>query len=146
MFSKACEYSMRATIYVAQQSEQGKKVGVKAIAEAIKSPEAFTGKIMQKLTKNNIIHSTKGPYGGFFMNENDMKTIKLSDIIVIFDGEEAYCGCVLGLSTCSNQKPCPVHFEAKPIIADLKKLVETKTIYEMLYTENNPKNFWLKVE
>ncbi len=33
MFSKACEYGMRATIYVAQQSELDKKVGVKTIAD-----------------------------------------------------------------------------------------------------------------
>ncbi len=146
MFSKACEYGMRAVIYVARESEKGEKVGVKAIAQAIESPEAFTGKIMQKLTKNGIIRSVKGPYGGFFMNKEKMQTIKLSDIITLFDGENAYCGCVLGLSSCSSEQPCPLHFESKPIIAGFTKLLETKTIYEMLYVENKPKKFWLKIE
>ncbi|PIF05339.1 MAG: transcriptional regulator [Draconibacterium sp.] len=144
MFSKACEYGMRAVIYVARQSEKGKKVGVKAIAQAIKSPEAFTGKVMQKLTKSGIIQSTKGPYGGFFMDKTKVKTVKLSDIIKVFDGKNAYSGCVLGLSNCSGEQPCPVHFEAEPIINDFTKFVETKTVYDTLYVENKPKKFWLK--
>ncbi len=146
MFSKACEYGMRATIYVAQQSELGKKVGVKTIAEAIESPEAFTGKIMQQLTKNGFVHSVKGPYGGFFMDKTSIKETKLSDIVELFDGKSAYLGCVLGLRTCSDTHPCPLHKEALPILHKLKELLTTKTLYDILYTEDSKNIFWLKTE
>ncbi len=144
MFSKTCEYGLRATIYVAQKSELEKRVGVKEIAEAIESPVAFTGKIMQKLTKNGIIKSIKGPYGGFFIESSDLKKIKLSEIIIIFDGKNAYAGCILGLPTCSEDLPCPLHEEYKPIMKDIRKFLENKTLYDILYKGDKMNKFWLK--
>ena len=35
MFSKACEYGIRATLFVAQQSKQERRVSIKEIAEEI---------------------------------------------------------------------------------------------------------------
>lgn len=47
MFSKSCEYDLRAVIFIAQQSLLGEKPGLKTVAKEIGSPEAFTGKILQ---------------------------------------------------------------------------------------------------
>ena len=77
MFSKSCEYGIRASIYVAKQSMKERKVGQKEIAKAIDSPEAFTAKILQKLTKTNVIRSIKGPNGGFFVETGDLERVKL---------------------------------------------------------------------
>jgi len=38
------------------------------IAEEIDSPTAFTAKILQQLVKNKVIHSIKGPHGGFLFH------------------------------------------------------------------------------
>ncbi|WP_420551166.1 RrF2 family transcriptional regulator, partial [Tenacibaculum aiptasiae] len=95
MFSKSCEYAMRAILYIAKQSFNGNKTGVKEIAKATNSPEAFTAKILQKLTKNNIVNSIKGPYGGFLISESKSQTIKLSEIVKVIDGNEIYTGCGL---------------------------------------------------
>ena len=65
MFSKSCEYGIRATIFIATQSYLNNRTGIKDIAKKIDSPEAFTAKILQILVKANIIHSTKGVGGGF---------------------------------------------------------------------------------
>ena len=65
MFSKTCEYGIRATIFIASQSYQNKRVGLRDIAKKIDSPEAFTAKILQILAKTHIIHSIKGVGGGF---------------------------------------------------------------------------------
>ena len=45
MFSKACEYGIRATIYIAMQSKEGNRVSLKDIADQTNSPVAFTAKI-----------------------------------------------------------------------------------------------------
>ncbi|PID95689.1 MAG: transcriptional regulator [Bacteroidetes bacterium] len=144
MFSKACEYGMRATIYVAKQSTLNEKVGVKAIAQAIESPEAFTGKIMQRLSKNGFVRSIKGPYGGFMIDESSMKTVKLSDIVTLFDGKKAYSGCILGLHTCNGEQPCPLHKESEMMLEQLRHLLESKTIYDIIYTKGAMNIFWLK--
>ena len=65
MFSKATEYALRATIYIAQKSSEENKIGIDEIAKVIGSPKSFTAKILQQLSKNQIIDSIKGPNGGF---------------------------------------------------------------------------------
>ena len=65
MFSKACEYGIRASIFIATNSSKGIRVGIKDVAKEIDSPEPFTAKIMQILTKAGIIYSAKGVGGGF---------------------------------------------------------------------------------
>ena len=46
MFSKACEYGIKATIHISHQSQQGHRVSLKAVAKAIDFPIAFTAKIL----------------------------------------------------------------------------------------------------
>ena len=69
MLSKSCKYAIRAVVYVASKAGNNLKMGIKEIAKEIDAPEAFTGKILQILTKHQVISSLKGPYGGFFIEE-----------------------------------------------------------------------------
>ena len=69
MFSKACEYGIKASIFIAQQSLLDRKVNLREIAEAIESPTAYTSKILQKLSRQKIINTDKGPTGGFSMDK-----------------------------------------------------------------------------
>lgn len=128
MFSKTCEYGIRSTIYIAEQSLLDNKVSLKQVAKAIDSPEAFTSKILQQLSRNNVINSEKGPNGGFSMDDNKLNKIKLSTVVSILDGENIYLGCGLGLKKCNENKPCPVHNQFITIRDELKKMLETTTI------------------
>lgn len=141
MFSKSCEYGMRATLLIAQQSLQGNKIGVKTISEEIGSPEAFTGKILQELTKNNIIRSIKGPYGGFLIGLEEMKKIKLCDVVKAIDGDKIFERCALGLKKCSESTPCHLHFKFVKIRKEINEMLESKNLYSIV-TEK--KQYWLK--
>src|SRR5687768_10513746 len=103
MFSKACEYAIRAVIYIAVQCNDDKRVSLKTIAKTINSPEAFTTKILQQLSRNDIITSIKGPSGGFYIEKQASPDIKLSQIVSAIDGDSIYRGCGLGLKTCSEK-------------------------------------------
>lgn len=133
MFSKACEYGIRAAIYIAKKSllEKNSRVSLKEVAKAIDSPEAYTSKILQKLAKNNIINSDKGPTGGFSMDKSELDKVKLSTIVFTIDGDDIYKGCGLGLKECNAQMPCPVHDQFKTIREDLKIMLETTTIISL---------------
>lgn len=131
MFSKACEYAIRATIYTAVHSNEEKRVSLKDIAKAIDSPEAFTAKIMQELSRNRIIDSVKGPNGGFWISERKMTEVKLSQIVNAIDGDAIYKGCGLGLKACSELHPCPVHNKFKKIRNDLKIMLESTSVGEL---------------
>ena len=127
MFSKTCEYAIKALIFVGQKSREETRVGVKEIAKGIDSPEHFIAKIMQELGRKRLVQSIKGPNGGFYMTKNELK-ISIADIVKAMDGDKLYADCVLGLKACSEKNPCPVHFEFKEIKKKLLHMIENNTI------------------
>jgi len=127
MFSKSCEYAIKAMIFVAQKSKDDVRVGVKEIALGIDAPEPFIAKILQELGKKNLINSFKGPNGGFYMDESNGRK-SIADVVKAIDGDGIYTDCVLGLKACSEKKPCPVHFEYKEIKRNLITMLENSTI------------------
>jgi Rrf2 family transcriptional regulator, iron-sulfur cluster assembly transcription factor len=131
MFSKACEYAIRATIYIAQQSRSNECVSLKNIAEHINSPEAFTAKILQKLSFEKILSAKKGSNGGYFIDDSLLKNLKLNTIVNAIDGNTIYTRCGLGLSQCSEKKPCPLHHHFKEIRNDLQKMLEQTNVLEL---------------
>lgn len=131
MFSKSCEYAIRATVYIASQSASAQRTSLKAIAEEIDSPEAFTAKILQVLSKNKIIQSVKGAKGGFEIDEESAKTVRLSDVVRAVDGDAFFYSCGLGLKQCNEQKPCPLHHNFKPIREQMKHLLDNTSIFEL---------------
>ncbi|MES2763277.1 MAG: Rrf2 family transcriptional regulator [Bacteroidota bacterium] len=131
MFSKACEYGIRASIYIAGQSHKDKRVSLKDIAKEIGSPEAFTAKILQQLSKNNIIDSVKGPSGGFQIEQKKLHKVKLSHIVLAIDGDSIYKGCGLGLKECSEKVPCPVHNQFKVIRNSIITMLESTNLSDL---------------
>jgi Rrf2 family transcriptional regulator, iron-sulfur cluster assembly transcription factor len=131
IFSRACEYGIRATMYISLKSLDGERASLKDISAEIGSPEAYTAKILQMLVRNNIITSTKGATGGFEIDSRSIKQIKLADIALAIDGGFNDKICVLGLKECSQKHPCPVHDEYKHIKSALKSMLHNKTLFEM---------------
>ena len=131
MFSKACEHGLRAVIYIASQSLQGRRVKIGDIAKYTDSPEAFTGKVIGALAKHHIVNSHTGPNGGFDISERQMIETRGSDVIKAIDGDDAYLGCILGLKECSEANPCPMHEQFSKVRFTLKKVLETTTIYDL---------------
>ena len=129
MFSKSCEYAIKATIHLCMETKDGGRLSIAEISEAIDSPEPFTAKILQTLARHGIISSAKGPGGGFFI-ESKAEPIKVIEIIDLIDGKHAFERCGLGLKECDANHPCPIHNEFASYSSRLKKLLETKTIQE----------------
>jgi len=131
MFSKACEYGIKASIYIAINSNAGKRVSTKEIAKEINSPQAFTAKILQDLVRHKVINSIKGAHGGFEIEKNDIALIKLTQIVNAIDGDAIYNGCGLGLAKCDENHPCPVHAKFKAVRDELKHMLENTTLDEL---------------
>lgn len=130
MFSKACEYGIKATLYIAQQSLKNERVSLKTIAREIDGPEAFVAKILQQLARKNYISSTKGPSGGFEMDRRMIEETKLIDVVETFDGDDIFTRCGLGLSECSETHPCPVHDKFKIVRSELSDLLRSTSILD----------------
>jgi len=139
MFSKSCKYAIRAVLYLALNSDEGKKIGVEEIAKNIEVPRHFLAKTLQQLTKKNLISSTKGPFGGFYLNEYN-KSINLYSVIEVIDGDEELKSCVIGLKECTNVKPCPYHHIVQGMRSKLVKTLKTETIIETAQRVKKSKN------
>lgn len=133
MFSKACEYGIRAMMFIAQKSKQGERVGLREISKGIDSPEPFMAKILQDLSRKGLVLSIKGPNGGFYMDPVHKK-ISLANIVSAIDGNQLFNGCGLGLKACNEKKPCPIHYEFKEFRMKLKSMLESTPIEQ--FTEN----------
>ncbi len=130
-FQKHCEYGIRATIFIAAESLKNNRVGQKEIAEEIDSPVAFTAKILQKLVHRNIVSSAKGVGGGFSIDKNRLKDIRLVEIVEAIDGDSIFRGCGLGLSDCSEDHPLSKLIQFKSIRGELTVMLEDTTLEEL---------------
>lgn len=127
VFSRTCEYGIRAVFYIAHRTIDGSRVGIKEIAAEIDSPEPFLAKILQDLSRKGLVQSVKGPNGGFYMDAVSLKR-PLADIVTALDGEEIFSGCGMGLPQCSEKDPCPLHKEFKKVRNQLTHMMTTTTI------------------
>lgn len=130
MFSKTCEYAIRALIFITRRSKDGHKAGIREIAASIDAPEYFIAKILLDLGKKGLVQSLKGPTGGFYMN-NRLMQISLADIVKAVDGDKIFSGCGIGLDHCSEKKPCPIHDEFKKVRKDIYNMLQSAKLGDL---------------
>ncbi len=135
MLSNTCKYAIRSVIYLALNNDKEKKIGIKKIAEDLEIPSPFLGKILQSLVRKKILVSTKGPNGGFAINENTYDT-SLMDIVEVIDGTSLFNTCVVGMKSCilheENETPCPVHKQLAEVKSQLNDFFSTKTVRQLV--------------
>ena len=129
MLSNACKYAIRSVLYLSVNFTDNTKVGVKKIAEELKVPQPFLSKLLQQLTKNDLVSSSKGPAGGFYLSEKNLNNT-VWDIIKCIDGTTKFDNCFMGLSSCNDLNPCPVHFTVAPFKQKLMIDFKDKSIQQ----------------
>ncbi|MBI3141760.1 MAG: Rrf2 family transcriptional regulator [Bacteroidetes bacterium] len=133
MFNKTIGYALRAVIYLAVKRNHDGNISLSEIAGSLKVPIHYIGKILQSLAKNGLILSFKGPNGGFKASEKTLEAT-VFDIIVAIDGAAPFTVCSLGLSTCNNEQPCPIHFDVVRQREEIKGNLSKRTILQLAET------------
>lgn len=137
MLSKACEYGIRAVLFITLKSLHNERTRLKEITREIGAPEAFTAKVLQKLVKAGILGSSTGPKGGFYIDKKVTEEVKLIEIVEDIDGDQLFTGCVLGLSSCNPEQPCPVHSEFQSIRTNLENLFSNLSVGQLARDVDN---------
>ncbi|MFO8235135.1 MAG: Rrf2 family transcriptional regulator [Bacteroidales bacterium] len=131
ILSNRCKYGIRAVIYLALNSGETKKIGIKKISHDLDIPMFFLGKILQNLAKHKILVSTKGPNGGFGL-AREPKDITMLDLIEVIDGLDLFNECLIGLKSCSlkgkDAVPCPTNRKFQPIRDQMHAFFKNETI------------------
>jgi len=107
LYSRPCEYAIRATTYLARQP-QSRLVPVGEIARAEGIPIPFLSRILYQLARAGLLYSRRGPGGGFQL-ARPAREMALREVVAVIDGLDGFQRCVLGLNQCSDDAPCPLH-------------------------------------
>ncbi len=130
MLSLTCKASIKAVIFLGSIADRENRASIKEIAQFINENEHTVGKLLQKLVKDGIINSAKGPKGGFYLTPKQVKQ-PVINIIHSIDGEEVFNQCGLGLSKCIEARPCPFHNDYKPVREMFKKMCTDKHVCDL---------------
>ncbi len=130
VLSNSAKYALKAVLFLAVNSDEDHKIMVKDIAKPINVPQAYIAKLLQELSKQQIVSSTKGIYGGFYLTEFNAKQ-PVMNIIYAIDGPYKMHSCLLSLDACNEQVPCPLHHIANPMRSQLVDLLKLKTIEDL---------------
>jgi Rrf2 family protein len=139
LFSKTFGYALRSILYIAakdivEPKEKVRWIQLEEIAEELKVPRYFLGKVLKRLSKAGILSSQKGPNGGFGTNESTLATSLLQ--ITELTGEAIHSDtCVLQLKKCNARNPCVLHTRALQIRDQWVILLNATTIYNLLYDQ-----------
>ncbi|MBS1747345.1 MAG: Rrf2 family transcriptional regulator [Bacteroidetes bacterium] len=130
MLSLTCKASIKAVIFLASKHDSAQKSGIKEIAEVINENEHTVGKLLQKLVKDKIIKSSKGPNGGFFISEKQMQQ-RIIKIVESIDGKSVFKKCGLSIEKCNDKRPCALHYEYKPVRELFQKMCTQNRVIDL---------------
>jgi Rrf2 family protein len=98
--SEAANIALHAMILIA--SEDGGLLATRDIAERLNVSEAHLAKVLQRLTRQGLVQSIRGPKGGFKL-ARAAKDISLLEVFETIEGPFVPGKCLLGLPVCDGK-------------------------------------------
>lgn len=141
MLSNSSKYAIKGVLYLALNSGEDQKILVRDMYESIHVSETYLAKLLQELSRHGVISSTRGPKGGFYLNEEDRKRT-LMDIVKVIDGEKRVKSCVMGLKDCDMDHPCVLHKLVGANKAKFIKVLERTTILDLIDGKQDIEEFF----
>lgn len=129
ILSKSCIYGIRAAMYIATQ-EGRKFIPIKEVSEKLDISFHFLTKILQELTKSEIMVSYRGPSGGIGL-ARPAEQITLYNIVEVLECSGIFTDCILGLPGCGQLTPCPLHEKWGKSREEVKSIFTQTTLAEL---------------
>ncbi len=130
MLSQTTEYAIRALIYLANHNQNGPILS-KDIAEKVQVPANYLSKILNNLARAGYVEGTRGIKGGFRL-AIDPNSLKIHDIVSLFDSTADRNICFLGQKGCSIEPTCSAHNKWKPVADNYYKFLEETSLKDLL--------------
>ena len=142
LYSKYCEYVIKALAYLSLYSDKDKYIMVREISNKLGIPYHFLSKIFQDLSTTKWVISKKGKNGGFTLAADPVQ-LTLMDIIKWSDGIHNFNKCVLGDRECGQDYKCTLHNKCSDLRNRITEFFDTMTIYDV--SEINHEHQYVKV-
>lgn len=129
IFTRTSQYAIQALIYLATQPS-GQLVLSRDIAHKLGVPSPYLAKILQDLSRAQLLHSFRGRNGGFGLRSG-VEHRNLLDILWLTDGHRVDRECLLGLKACQDETACPLHRKWKPVKKDILACLGNITLFNL---------------
>ncbi len=130
MISDSGRHAIKAVVILATQPDN-QPMGAKAIAQEIRAPQNYLGKLLQQLAAAGILNSARGHGGGFSLARKANK-ITLLDVLDPLQHISDKPECFFGWKKCSDSNPCAFHEQWKPQRKRIAELLTDTTIDDIL--------------
>jgi len=127
--SGTSQYAIRAVVHVAMHGADA-PVRVGPIAEALDVPRNYLSKTLHVLAREGVLHSERGPRGGFQLAV-PADRLSLSRVTAPFE-DTAKRHCLLGRAQCGGAHTCAAHVRWEVVSKSLQKYFATTTIADLL--------------
>ena len=128
MISKTIEYALTATVCLA--GVEGQSLTAGQIAEQGGLPLGYLSKVLRLLARAQIVHSRRGPLGGFRLTR-PATAISLLDVIKAVDPLEKIDTCPLGIKR-NTPGLCPLYRRLDDAIKLLSDCFESTSLAEII--------------
>jgi len=125
--SEAGSIAIHAVVLVARSKDI---INVNQIADATKASRHHVAKIMQRLVKDGILYSTRGPRGGFYMRKSP-KDISLLSLYELIEGEVDPGDCMMDYPICPFDK-CLMGNLVKDLTLEFKSYMHKMKVSDYL--------------
>lgn len=115
--TRETDYAVRCVLFLSKRPDD--VFMTEEIAAEMDVPRSFLAKILQKLSKADIVKSFRGVRGGFSLARRPAN-ISLLDVIKAIEGGVELNRCAVDFSACDRSVDCTVH----PVWVELSKRVE----------------------
>jgi len=124
-------YALRAVLALAAESEDGKPVSIKTIAEREDISAEFLEQIFFKLRRAGVIRSVRGPGGGFYFARS-LDSISLLDVLEASGEGIGISPCACGKRTCDRKEACIAGFVWRELDDKLRDFAEARSLADMV--------------
>lgn len=128
MFSQTVEYALRAIVFLCKN--EGHSFNVTEISSQTKIPRAYLSKILQDISKSQILSSKRGPAGGYQIAKTPDE-IQILEVINLVDPIERIKNCPLKLTEHQTEL-CPLHAQLDLAIQGIECAFSRVTIGDLL--------------
>ncbi len=105
--TRAADYAVRVMIQLAAQPPHA-RVSLPSLALETGAPESFLSKVLQSLTRVDLIVSQRGQAGGFSITSRGRRA-SMREVIEAIDGEICLNVCLMHGKSCPRKSRCPAH-------------------------------------
>jgi Rrf2 family protein len=132
ILSHSADYALRAVLYLAAR-DVDRLVPANEIAESLKVPQRYLGKVLNTLAHAGTLHSTRGPRGGFRLTR-PASELTLAEVIAPFDAVGEPLQCLLHHRRCSEPEECAAHHEWQNVGVQMREFFNRMTVAGLLST------------